>query len=80
MELAQRHGIPSYLIDDARDIRSEWLDGVAVVGVSAGASAPPTLVDAVITTLAELGPVTVVEHEITRENLRFTLPPVARRP
>jgi 4-hydroxy-3-methylbut-2-en-1-yl diphosphate reductase len=80
VELAQRHGIPSYLIDDARDIRSEWLDGVAVVGVSAGASAPPTLVDAVITTLAELGPVTVVEREITRENLRFTLPPVARRP
>jgi 4-hydroxy-3-methylbut-2-enyl diphosphate reductase len=80
VELAQRHGIPSYLIDDARDIRSEWLEEVAVVGVTAGASAPPRLVEAVITALAELGPVTVVERETTRENIRFTLPPIARRP
>ena len=79
VELAQRHGIPSYLIDDVGDIRTEWLDGVEVVGVTAGASAPPRLVDAVIAALAELGPVTVVEREITRENIRFTLPPVARR-
>jgi 4-hydroxy-3-methylbut-2-en-1-yl diphosphate reductase len=48
--------------------------------VTAGASAPPRLVDAVITALAELGPVRVVEREITRENIRFTLPPVVRRP
>jgi 4-hydroxy-3-methylbut-2-enyl diphosphate reductase len=80
VELAQRHGIPSYLIDDPGDIRVEWLDGVEVVGVTAGASAPPTLVDAVIAALAELGPVTVVEREITRESIRFTLPPVVRRP
>ena len=80
VELAQRHGIPSYLIDDPGDIRLEWLDGVKVVGVTAGASAPPRLVDAVIAALAELDPVTVVEREITRENIRFTLPPVARRP
>ena len=79
VELAQRHGIPSYLIDDVGDIRPEWLDGVNVVGVTAGASAPPRLVDAVIAALAELRPVTVVEHEITRENIRFTLPPLVRR-
>jgi 4-hydroxy-3-methylbut-2-en-1-yl diphosphate reductase len=79
VELAQRRGIPSYLIDDPGDIRAEWLDGVEVVGVTAGASAPPRLVDAVIAALAELGPVTVVEREITRENIRFTLPSVVRR-
>ena len=79
VELAQRHRTPSYLIDDVGDIRTEWLDGVEVVGVTAGASAPPRLVDAVIAALAELGPVTVVEREITRENIRFTLPPVVRR-
>jgi len=78
-ELAQRHGTPSYLIDDAGDIRREWLDGVAVVGVTAGASAPPRLVEAVIAAVAELGPVRVVERETTRENIRFTLPPVARQ-
>ncbi|MBV8992564.1 MAG: 4-hydroxy-3-methylbut-2-enyl diphosphate reductase [Pseudonocardiales bacterium] len=80
VELAQRHGIPSYLIDDPGDIRSEWLDGVEVVGVTAGASAPPRLVEAVIAALAELGPVRGIEHEVTRENIRFTLPPVVRRP
>jgi 4-hydroxy-3-methylbut-2-en-1-yl diphosphate reductase len=79
VELAQRHGIPSYLIDDPGDIRPEWLDGVEVVGVTAGASAPPRLVNAVIAALAELHPVNVVEREITRENIRFTLPPVVRR-
>jgi 4-hydroxy-3-methylbut-2-en-1-yl diphosphate reductase len=53
VELAQRHGIPSYLIDDPSDIRPEWLDRVEVVGVTAGASAPPRLVAAVIAALAD---------------------------
>jgi 4-hydroxy-3-methylbut-2-enyl diphosphate reductase len=79
VELAHRHGTPSYLIDDAGDIRPEWLDGVRVVGLTAGASAPPRLVDAVIATLAELGPVTVVERETTREDIRFTVPLAVRR-
>jgi 4-hydroxy-3-methylbut-2-enyl diphosphate reductase IspH len=50
-----------------------------VVGLTAGASAPPRLVDAVIATLAELGPVTVVERETTREDIRFTVPLAVRR-
>ena len=79
VELAQRHGVPSYLIDDPDEIRPEWLDGVEVVGVTAGASAPPRLVDAVIASLGKFGPVRMVEREITRENIRFTLPPVVRR-
>ena len=54
VEIARRHGTPSYLIDDAGDIRPEWLDGVGVVGLTAGASAPPQLVDAVITALEQL--------------------------
>jgi 4-hydroxy-3-methylbut-2-en-1-yl diphosphate reductase len=79
VELARRHNTPSYLIDGPSDIRPEWLDGVRVVGLSAGASAPPRLVDAVIVALAELGPVTVVEHETTRETVHFTLPSPVRR-
>jgi 4-hydroxy-3-methylbut-2-enyl diphosphate reductase len=39
VELAHRHGTPSYLIDDPGDIRPEWLDGVRVLGLTAGASA-----------------------------------------
>ncbi|MBV9143857.1 MAG: 4-hydroxy-3-methylbut-2-enyl diphosphate reductase [Pseudonocardiales bacterium] len=80
VELAHRHGTPSYLIDDPRDIRPEWLDGVNVVGVTAGASAPPRLVEAVIAALAELGPLTVVERETTRETIHFALPSTVRRP
>ncbi len=79
VELARRHGTPSYLIDDAGDIRPEWLDGVGVVGLTAGASAPPRLVDAVITALAQLAPITVVERETTRETVHFTLPAAVRR-
>ncbi len=50
-----------------------------MVGLTAGASAPPRLVEAVIAALAELGPVTVVERETTRENIHFTLPAAVRR-
>jgi 4-hydroxy-3-methylbut-2-en-1-yl diphosphate reductase len=79
VELARRHGKPSYLIDDPGDIRPEWLKGVGVVGLTAGASAPPRLVEAVIAALAQFGPVTVVERETTRETVHFTLPSTARR-
>ncbi|MGH3983239.1 MAG: 4-hydroxy-3-methylbut-2-enyl diphosphate reductase [Pseudonocardiaceae bacterium] len=79
VELARRHGTPSYLIDDPSDIRPQWLNGVGVVGLTAGASAPPRLVDAVITALERLGPVTVVERETTRETVHFTLPAAVRR-
>src|ERR687893_17881 len=72
VELARRHGRPSYLIDDPSDIQPQWLDGVGVVGLTAGASAPPRLVDAVIAALAQLGSVTVVERETTRETVHFT--------
>jgi 4-hydroxy-3-methylbut-2-en-1-yl diphosphate reductase len=80
MELAHRHDTPSYLIDDPSGIRPEWLEGVGVVGLTAGASAPPRLVEAVIAALAELGPVTVVERETTRETVHFTLPVAVRQP
>jgi 4-hydroxy-3-methylbut-2-en-1-yl diphosphate reductase len=79
VELAHRHGTPSFLIDDPSDIRPEWLDGVGVVGLTAGASAPPRLVEAVIAALAELGHVTVMQRETTRETVHFALPVVVRR-
>ncbi|MEG2041214.1 MAG: 4-hydroxy-3-methylbut-2-enyl diphosphate reductase, partial [Hafnia sp.] len=46
-ELAQRAGIPAFLIDSAEDIREEWLEGVNCIGVTAGASAPDILVQEV---------------------------------
>lgn len=79
VELAQRHGRPSYLIDDPSDIRPEWLSGVRVVGLTAGASTPSWLIDAVTASLAEHGPITVMEREITRETVHFALPVGVRR-
>jgi 4-hydroxy-3-methylbut-2-enyl diphosphate reductase len=75
VELARRGGTPAYLIDDAGDIRPEWLTGVRTVGLTAGASAPPRLVDEVV---AALGPVTVLERETATESIRFTLPSAVR--
>ncbi|MGW6276868.1 4-hydroxy-3-methylbut-2-enyl diphosphate reductase [Kribbella sp. NPDC055071] len=79
VELAERNGTTAYLVDRASDVLVEWLDGVRVVGLTAGASAPPVLVDEVIERIASLGPVEVVEHEVTRETVRFTLPPAVRQ-
>jgi 4-hydroxy-3-methylbut-2-en-1-yl diphosphate reductase len=79
VELAHRYGTASYLIDGPSDIRPEWLNGVRVVGLTAGASAPPRLVNAVVAALTEFGPVNVVEREIAREDVHFAVPPTVRR-
>jgi 4-hydroxy-3-methylbut-2-enyl diphosphate reductase len=76
VELAQRHGTSAQLIDDVRDIRPGWLDGVQVVGLTAGASAPPGLVDEII---AALNPDVIEERVTAQETIRFTLPSAARR-
>lgn len=54
-ELAQRAGIPAYLIDSANDIQERWLTEAACVGVTAGASAPDILVQQVIERLKSFG-------------------------
>ncbi|WP_420161743.1 4-hydroxy-3-methylbut-2-enyl diphosphate reductase [Nocardiopsis sp. CNT-189] len=79
VELAERHGIPAHLIDGPADIRPGWLEGVSAIGLTAGASAPPVLVEEVIAALRGLGPLSVTEHETTRETVRFSLPSPVRR-
>jgi 4-hydroxy-3-methylbut-2-enyl diphosphate reductase len=74
VEVASRDGTAAHLVDDAADIRPEWLAGVRVVGLTAGASAPPRLPEDVVAVLAGLGPVAVAEREIVRETIHFTLP------
>ncbi|TDP96633.1 4-hydroxy-3-methylbut-2-enyl diphosphate reductase [Labedaea rhizosphaerae] len=74
VELASRTGVPAYLIDDAADLRPSWLSDVDTVALTAGASAPPPLVDEVVEVLRALGPVSVQERELARETIRFTLP------
>jgi len=77
VEVAVRAGSnDARLIDDAGDIDWTWLDGVAVVGLTAGASAPERLVNGVIDALAARFDLTVDEVSPTRETVTFKLPRV----
>jgi 4-hydroxy-3-methylbut-2-en-1-yl diphosphate reductase len=73
-EVARGEGATAYLVDDLGEIELSWLRGVRSVGITAGASAPPRLVDEVVAGLTGLGPVTVRETAVVSENVRFTLP------
>jgi 4-hydroxy-3-methylbut-2-enyl diphosphate reductase len=74
VEVAEAMGKPAHLIDDVSEVLPEWLAGASSVGVTAGASAPPQLVDELIGTLRAFGPIHVREHVVTTEDLTFTLP------
>ncbi|OGT34749.1 MAG: 4-hydroxy-3-methylbut-2-enyl diphosphate reductase [Gammaproteobacteria bacterium RBG_16_51_14] len=73
-EISQKAGIPSFLIDDASEIRREWIHGKQCIGLTAGASAPEILVREVIEKLKEWGGKTVNEVQGKRENVVFSLP------
>ncbi|WP_392566588.1 4-hydroxy-3-methylbut-2-enyl diphosphate reductase [Utexia brackfieldae] len=73
-ELARRAGKKSYLIDFKSDIQSAWLEGVKVVGVTAGASAPEVLVNEVVEHLTSLGCNQVIEMQGISENVIFEIP------
>jgi len=73
-EIGEDMGTPSYLIDDASMLRPEWLDGVRSVGVTAGASAPEVLVQALIERLGQFGDVAVETLPGVEESIQFKLP------
>ena len=73
-ELAEKKGVPACLIDDADEILPEWLDGVEVLGITAGASAPEVLVEGVIERCKELKSATVSDLTGPEENVTFALP------
>ncbi|TAK52975.1 MAG: 4-hydroxy-3-methylbut-2-enyl diphosphate reductase [Gammaproteobacteria bacterium] len=77
-EIATARGIPGYLVDGAGDLRREWFEGCAVVGVTAGASAPEALVREVIARLCDWGGEEVAELAGAPENVVFALPPELR--
>jgi 4-hydroxy-3-methylbut-2-en-1-yl diphosphate reductase len=79
VERSERAGTPAHLIDGAADIDLSWLSDVSVVGLTAGASAPPAVVSEIITALSGLGPVTVTERITTTESVQFGLPREVRR-
>ena len=73
-EVAARLGRPAPMVDTAADLRAEWLRGAHRVGVTAGASAPESLVQQVIARLRELGAANVRELHGVVEQVQFPLP------
>lgn len=73
-EVSARSGTPAYLIDTAEELQSQWLQGKAVIGVTAGASAPEILVQQVLERLRELGASEFVVGNGMTEDHAFPLP------
>ena len=73
-EVASNLGVPAYMLDDASALRPEWVAGKNVVGVTAGASAPEVLVQAVIERLRTLGATAVRELDGIDEKVTFPIP------
>jgi 4-hydroxy-3-methylbut-2-en-1-yl diphosphate reductase len=73
-EIGSEQGVPSYLIADGSELEPQWLEGVATVGITAGASAPEVLVDDVIDKLRRFGPVDVSVLPGREERIEFRLP------
>jgi 4-hydroxy-3-methylbut-2-enyl diphosphate reductase len=73
-EIGAELGRPSYLVDDASALREEWFIGVTSVGLTAGASAPETLVQGVIAGLRRFAEVEVTTLDGVAEDVRFRFP------
>jgi 4-hydroxy-3-methylbut-2-enyl diphosphate reductase len=74
VEVAARAGCRAELLEDESELQLEWLRGASTVGVTAGASTPPELVQRVVEALASLGPVRIEERPVRAENVNFPLP------
>ena len=70
-EIGIEEGIPSYLINDGSELKSEWVRGKKVVDLTAGASAPEELVRHVIEALEMIEPVTVETMDGKKEHIEF---------
>ena len=73
-ELSERIGTQAYLIDNAEEIQTEWLENVGQIGITAGASAPAVLVAQVIERLKHLGANAPRELSGREENIVFSIP------
>jgi len=73
-EIGEETGKPAYLIDDAQALQAAWFSNISSVGVTAGASAPETLVQGVIDGLRQFREVEVTTLNGVQENVRFRFP------
>ena len=77
-EIAENNNKPAYLIDGASDIDIDWLRGITIVGVTAGASAPEILVQEVVDYLLENGADEIIEVSGANESVHFPVPATLR--
>lgn len=73
-EIAAESGVPSYLIEGARALDPDWIEGASAVGITAGASAPAELVEELIARLREMTEVELLVLPGVTENVRFRMP------
>lgn len=73
-ELAEKIGVPAFMVDNAAQINPAWLENVLRIGVTAGASAPEVLVAEVITRLRDLGARSVRALDGVQEHVTFPMP------
>jgi 4-hydroxy-3-methylbut-2-enyl diphosphate reductase len=79
VEVARDYGADSHLIDNAGQVREEWLEGKRVVGITSGASAPEELVQRLVEYFRARGTEDVSEFEVVSEDVRFMLPKTIRQ-
>lgn len=73
-ELAEKLGVPAYMVDAPEQLRPEWFDGKKRVGLTAGASAPETLAQAIVARIQEFGPRQIRSLDGVKEDVTFSLP------
>jgi 4-hydroxy-3-methylbut-2-enyl diphosphate reductase len=78
VEVARDCGTDAHLIDNAGEVREEWLTGRRVVGISSGASAPDDLVQDLLEFFRARGVADISEFHVVREDVRFMLPKSVR--
>jgi len=79
VEVARDHGAEAHLIDNAGQVREEWLEDKTVVGISSGASAPEELVERLVGFFSDRGVQDVSEFQVVQEDVRFMLPKTIRQ-
>jgi 4-hydroxy-3-methylbut-2-enyl diphosphate reductase len=79
VEVAREYGAASHLIDNEGQVDEAWLDGVRVLGITSGASAPEGLVQELVERFRERGTTDVRELEVVSEDVRFMLPKTIRQ-
>jgi 4-hydroxy-3-methylbut-2-en-1-yl diphosphate reductase len=73
-ELAEKLGVPAYMVDAPDQLRPEWFEGKKRVGLTAGASAPESLAQAIVARIQEFGPRQIRSLDGVVEDITFSLP------